>query len=281
MVLSAAETEGRFERRIMLYAMIAIALVGIAIAAVNALSDIADMRRTGLLVEPAQQWLTELTSVAAIVALAPFIVLLTGAWRLPDRGLPLWIAGHLAAAAIFSTLHIALMTGLRLALFPPILDRAYLPSESLAALFVYEFRKDLLTYAVIAASMTMFRMLMEQQRELEAARRDARESQLITLKCGGRTMRFDAAAFRHAKSAGNYVEVAAGDQTHFARATLAGVEGLLRDAGIDVARVHRSWLVNRDKIVESAPSGSGDLVLTLKGGETVPCSRRYRAAIEI
>ena len=61
-----------------------------------------------------------------------------------------------------------------------------------------------------------------------------------------------------------------------ARLTLAELERQLRDAGVDVVRVHRSWLVNRASIAEIAPTGEGDVTITLRDGDTAPGSRRYR-----
>lgn len=45
-------------------------------------------------------------------------------------------------------------------------------------------------------------------------------------------------------------------------------------------QVHRSHLVNLDRIVEIEPLDSGDARLHLRGGGVVPCSRRHRAALE-
>jgi len=44
-------------------------------------------------------------------------------------------------------------------------------------------------------------------------------------------------------------------------------------------RVHRSRLVNRNKIDALKPTPSGDLEITLSGGRTVLGSRRYRAVL--
>ena len=44
-------------------------------------------------------------------------------------------------------------------------------------------------------------------------------------------------------------------------------------------RVHRSYMVNLDHLVEIQPQESGDARLVMRDGSPVPCSRRYRAAL--
>ncbi|QLC23627.1 LytTR family transcriptional regulator [Parasphingopyxis algicola] len=275
-----AQAERRFERRLMWQTMALVALSGILFTIIDVLSAQTEFERAGQPYHPVAIWIYDPTSVLVIVALAPLVMAFANRFRFADTPLPLWLAGHAGAALLFSTVHIALMVWLRKLVFFLFFDRPYIFTDNLPRDFVYELRKDILSYAFIVLVLFLLRTFAEQRRELAAARRDARETRLIALKCGGRTMRFAADSFRYAQSAGNYVEVHAGNATHFARATLAGLEALLHDAGLSVARVHRSYLVNRDAIETSAPSGSGDLVLTLAGGETVPCSRRYRDAID-
>ena len=44
-------------------------------------------------------------------------------------------------------------------------------------------------------------------------------------------------------------------------------------------RVHRSYIVNLDFLVQIEPLDTGDARLLLKDGTHVPCSRRYRQAL--
>lgn len=280
MAAQNAESERRFERRLMWQTAAIVTAAGIIFSIIDVLSAQTEYERAGENYHPIAIWVYDPTSVLVIVALAPFVMLFANRFRFSETALPLWLAGHTAAAFAFSALHILLMVWLRKLVFFLFFDRPYIFTDNLARDFVYELRKDLLSYAFIVLTLFLLRSFAEQKRELAEVRRDARETQLITLKCGGQTMRFTANSFRYARAAGNYVEVQAGDTTHFARATLAGLEELLRDAGVSVARIHRSYLVNCDTIQSSKPSGSGDLVLTLASGETLPCSRRYRSAID-
>ncbi|WP_442625434.1 LytTR family DNA-binding domain-containing protein [Parasphingopyxis sp.] len=280
MAAQSAESELRFERRLMLQTMGIIAIFGAIFTIVDVLSRQTELERVGQDYHPVAIWIYDPTSVLIIVALAPLVMRYANRFRFADTPLPLWLAVHAAGFLLFSTVHIFLMVWLRKLIFFLFFDVPYIFTNNLPRDFIYEMRKDVLSYAMIVLIFFLLRTYSEQRRELEAARADARDSRLITLKCGGRTMRFAAESFSHAEAAGNYVEVHTTGATHFARTTLAGLEALLRDAGLPVARVHRSYLVNRDRIETSAPSGNGDMVLTLAGGDTLPCSRRYRAAIE-
>ena len=118
------------------------------------------------------------------------------------------------------------------------------------------------------------------QLEAEVARAEARQTHRLTLKCGGRTLRIAADEFRAAQAAGNYVEIRLAGGEHLARSTLTELERQLSEAGIDAVRVHRSWLVNRDAIREIAPTGEGDVAITLDTGAKVPGSRRYRDRLD-
>ncbi|MEM8696464.1 MAG: LytTR family DNA-binding domain-containing protein [Pseudomonadota bacterium] len=281
MATQNAESERRFERRQMVRTMAIVAVAGMIFTMVDVLSTRTEFERAGRDYDPIAIWIYDPTSIFVIVALAPLVMAYANRFRFAETPLPLWLAMHAIGFLLFSTVHVLLMVWLRKLIFFLFFNVPYIFTDNLPRDFVYEMRKDVLSYALIVLVFFLLRTYSEQKRELEAARADARESRLITLKCGGRTMRFAAESFSHAEAAGNYVEVHTTGATHFARTTLAGLEALLRDAGLPVARVHRSWLVNRDRIETSAPSGNGDIVLTLAGGDTLPCSRRYRDAIQV
>ena len=48
----------------------------------------------------------------------------------------------------------------------------------------------------------------------------------------------------------------------------------------EVARVHRSYIVNLDEVVEIKPTDGGDARIKMKDGSIVPCSRRYREGLK-
>ncbi len=75
------------------------------------------------------------------------------------------------------------------------------------------------------------------------------------------------------ESAGNYVDIHTGDQTHLIRETMANMEAKLNPE--QFIRVHRTAIVNLDRVVDIQPDGY-DFVVRLKNGKTMGMSRRYK-----
>ena len=76
------------------------------------------------------------------------------------------------------------------------------------------------------------------------------------------------------EGAGNYVRVHAGDSSHLIRATLSGLGDRLDPTTF--VRIHRSTIVNVERIREVQPWAGGDYVAILHNGETLKVSRSYR-----
>ena len=53
----------------------------------------------------------------------------------------------------------------------------------------------------------------------------------------------------------------------------------LRCASAPRVRVHRSYIVNLDRIAQIEPLDTGDARIVMDDGATIPCSRRYRDAL--
>lgn len=79
------------------------------------------------------------------------------------------------------------------------------------------------------------------------------------------------------EAADNYVRLHAGGRHHVIRETMKHLEEWLPKRFV---RVHRSAIVNLDRVGEMRPLPSGDWTLLMTGGATVTLSRGYRAAFE-
>ena len=77
---------------------------------------------------------------------------------------------------------------------------------------------------------------------------------------------------------GNYARLHVGARTHLIRETMAGLEEALEPAGF--ARLHRSTIVNLDRVKEMQPWFSGDYVALLTDGTRLKLSRVYRERLE-
>ena len=76
------------------------------------------------------------------------------------------------------------------------------------------------------------------------------------------------------QSSGNYVTLHVGTRPYLLRETMAGIGDRLSQQGFQ--RVHRSAIVNLDRVVEIVPFETGDGEARLRSDAIVPVSRRYR-----
>lgn len=76
------------------------------------------------------------------------------------------------------------------------------------------------------------------------------------------------------QSAANYVELHAHGKSYLLRVTMNDVEQQLR--GLNFARIHRSTIVNVDRLSEIRPSAHGDFQVILDNGTSLRLSRAYR-----
>ena len=76
---------------------------------------------------------------------------------------------------------------------------------------------------------------------------------------------------------GNYVGLHVNGHDYLLRSTLTEFLAQLDPARF--VRVHRSYVVNLDRIAEIEPLDGGEARLKMRDGSAVPCSRRYRDAL--
>jgi two-component system LytT family response regulator len=80
------------------------------------------------------------------------------------------------------------------------------------------------------------------------------------------------------EAAGNYVRLHVGKDDHLLRESMSGLETRL-DAGRFV-RVHRSTIVNIERIRELQPAFHGDYAIILHDGTELKLGRSYREKLE-
>ena len=80
------------------------------------------------------------------------------------------------------------------------------------------------------------------------------------------------------EAAGNYVRVHVGAQTHLVRGTMAHIESQLD--GAQFVRIHRSTIVNVDRIQELHSSFGGEYVVLLHDKTRLTLSRGYRDGLQ-
>ena len=228
----------------------------------------------------AAEWLFEISSHAAILAATLIIPYLL--YRFPlsvenwNRRWPVYFLGFIG----FVFIHVSLMVAIRIPIFPMLADGPYDFGYFTWEPWIYEARKDALTYLTFLSLFLIARQVGQLKIEASAARKEARDTGRLTLKCGGKIIFLSAEEILYAKAAANYVEVFTETGQHLARMTLSSLEALLLETSTNHMRIHRSYLVNSEPIRTITPGGDGDAVITLKSGEELPFSRKYRASLE-
>jgi hypothetical protein len=267
------------ERRVLRHAFLSYAVAAIGFWLVNGLSTAEEWRRAG----EVGGWIRALTleGTSHLVVVALFVPVAWLERRVP-ASLERWktaLPVHLVGSLVFALIHVAAMNLIRMGLWPLLFDKAYGLDGGLWGALMYEYRKDVLTYALILAILAILRAREDALQQARAAKADARNDHVVTLRCGGREIRLPAGDILAASAAGNYAEVRTGTGVHLARITLTELEALLSEAGIDPVRVHRSHLAVRPAIREIVPGSDGDAQARLADGSVLPVSRRYRAMV--
>jgi len=80
------------------------------------------------------------------------------------------------------------------------------------------------------------------------------------------------------EAAGNYVKLHVGRDTHLMRETMSGIEKMLDPSRF--LRIHRSAIVNLDRVREMQPWFSGEYTVILRDGTQLRLSRVYRDRLE-
>ena len=79
-------------------------------------------------------------------------------------------------------------------------------------------------------------------------------------------------------AADNYVRLHVGEREYLVRETLASLEAQIDPERF--VRVHRSAIVQIDRVAEIRPESHGDAELRLDGGATVAVSRTWRERVQ-
>ena len=247
-----------------------VAAIGFATALVNATSVIMEWSRAGRPLDVWEPFVWEYSSCAVMLALAPlFATALRWAPPHRDRLLRFGLA-HFGFSIAYSLVHVAGFLAIRKLVYAAVHAHYNFFDGNVPMTLLYEWRKDLLGYAVITAIYWYF----TRAQPAPAAAADHR----IEIRDGATALYVPATDIGWVEAAGNYVEFHTAGRTHLVRGTLAAWEAKL--SARNFVRVHRSRLVNRGRIRAVKPTPAGDVEITLDSGAVVTGSRRYRSALE-
>jgi len=274
--------------RVWMYAFAAVVLVAIALS--NAFSERANYASLGDSLPLREPLVWEFTSVFMIGVLLPPL-----AWfyrRFPFHARRWYRPAilHTLATLPFSIVHVAGMVGLRKLIFA-LAGGSYQFGPMLST-WVYEYRKDFVTYWLIVAYLAAFNawrywhnvktQMPLEERKVEAGAVQspeivARPDKLVVRRLN-REFILDTADITRIESEGNYVAIHANGTAYQLRGSLTGLSRRLDPRCF--VQVHRSRIVNIDHVREIQPWDHGDYRIVLKDGSVVNLSRRYRPGLE-
>jgi two-component system, LytTR family, response regulator len=113
---------------------------------------------------------------------------------------------------------------------------------------------------------------------LSETRQQAAAERRLIVRAGGRVIFLTFDEINWIEAAANYVRIYAGKQTYLLRRGIGEIAERLDPA--QFIRIHRSAIVNVQKIKELQPVNSGEYIVVLKDGKELSCSRGYRSGLQ-
>ena len=108
---------------------------------------------------------------------------------------------------------------------------------------------------------------------------DARTGGKLSIRDGQRLLRIELDAIRWVDAAGDYMCIHTDDETHVLRGTMQELERRLDPRRF--ARVHRSSIVNLERVRAMRPHQNGECFLALDSGHELKLSRSYRDKVRL
>ena len=99
----------------------------------------------------------------------------------------------------------------------------------------------------------------------------------LVVKDADKVSFLDKADLKWVEADGDYVCIHMTDKTHLIRATLKSIEDQLLD--VNFQRIHRSTIINLDKVKEIRPVQKGEAIVIMSTGQQLKASRSYGAAL--
>lgn len=250
-------------------------------AVANSITVLMDVRRGDLDFADWEPAAWESSSGLMTLLLVPLLVWFTRRYPLHWDNLRQRLPLHLAGSVIFSLAHVVGMVGLRKLVYASqgmAYDFGEWPVE-----LVYEYLKDARSYVGMVATIELYRLVLRRMQgeaallaapdEGEPVEPTDRPERFLVRKLG-REFLVAAADIEWLQASGNYVNLRVRGHDYPLRSTISGIEARLDPARF--VRIHRSYIVNLDRVVSIEPLETGDARVHLKDGNVLPCSRKYR-----
>ncbi len=242
-----------------------------------ATTELMEARRRGSDLPWWEPFTWEVTSIGVLLLLIwPIARLLS--WLQARLSLVTQIVAHCLLTLPFSIIHVGAMVALR-KLWYSLMEQSY-NFGHLGYEFLYEYRKDAMTYFILVAVISCYRFIVRRLQG-EASYMDESENSSksipdrLLVKKLGKEFLISISEISWIEACGNYANLHVKGGVYPMRITMAKLEARLPKY---FCRVHRSSIVNIHSIDHIEPLDSGDYRIRLRSGEEIPLSRRYRDA---
>lgn len=249
--------------------------------AANLGTELIERGRLGVDFDGREPFVLEATSHVAMALSIPLLLWFDRLW--PVRA-ETWVRSaliHIACSVVFSLAHVTMMYWARVVTFGISADGSRYHWGDWAGEFGYEYLKDFRSYFLILALVYLYRFVIRRLQGEAGFLTEAKDevavagiSDRFLVKKLGREFLVRIDEIDWIESCGNYVNLHVGRRVYPLRETMTRIDERLLPLGFQ--RVHRSAIVNLDRVAELVAFDSGDGQAKLQTDVVVPVSRRFR-----
>ncbi|MGH8369411.1 MAG: LytTR family DNA-binding domain-containing protein [Gammaproteobacteria bacterium] len=266
-------------RKVFLWQMVFFAIMLCVLGVSNIFTALSDNARGGNYLPWWAPTTWEFSSVAVTWCLIFAVVWWSRRFPITRATWQYSLPAHLLVTVPYSLVHVAGMVALRKLVYG-FLGEHY-DFGPWWSNWIYEYRKDFVSYCVIVAGIAAFRVYalwLESHQEPTMTSPPASGPDRLVVRKLNREFILNIADIDRIEADGNYVKLHVNGDSYPLRESLARLEARLDRKHF--ARVHRGHIVNLDRIREIQPWDSGDYRIVLKDGSFINFSRRYRRQLE-
>lgn len=243
--------------------------------------EVIERGRSGGSVDWLEPVVLEGTSHLALMVLFPLILWFDSRFTIRAANWRRTVLAHALFSVVFSLGHVTLMYWSRVVAFASTDRLGSYRWEHWLTEFGYEYLKDFRAYLLIIVIVYLYRFILRRLQgeagfidEEREAKPEGGLSDRFLVKKLGREFLVRIDEIDWIESSGNYVNLHVGDRVYPLRETMTRIDERLLPLGFQ--RVHRSAIVNLDRVAEIVAFDTGDGEARLQTDARVPVSRRFR-----
>ncbi|MDH5454521.1 MAG: LytTR family transcriptional regulator [Gammaproteobacteria bacterium] len=247
--------------------------------------EVIERGRGGTAVDWLEPVVLEGTSHVAMIALFPLVLWFDHRNTIGVNNWRRTVRAHALFSVAFSLAHVTLMYWGRVLVFSASSSLGTYHWEHWLTEFGYEYLKDFRAYLLIIVIVYLYRFVLRRLQG-EAGFLDEPQDETPTtgvpdrflVKKLGREFLVRIDEIDWIESSGNYVNLHVGNRVYPLRETMTRIDERLLPLGFQ--RVHRSAIVNLDRVAEIVAFDTGDGEARLRTDARVPVSRRFRQELK-